>query len=126
MSDNDSCEINCIDQVKIGAIRSRLLSETDIARLSETFRLLGDPTRVRIIHALSLEELCVCDIAALLGTTKSAVSHQLRLLRTMRVVRHRKVGKIVYYALDDDHVCSLLQAGLKHIMECTADRGGRL
>lgn len=122
MSNNDLCEINCIDHEKVGAIRSRLLADKDVMRLSETFRLLGDPTRVRIIHALSLEELCVCDIAALLGTTKSAVSHQLRLLRTMRVVRYRKAGKIVYYALDDNHVRSLLQAGCDHILECTADK----
>lgn len=125
MSHNDCCEINCIDHEKVAAIRSRLLSDTEITALSETFRLLGDPTRVRIIQALALEELCVCDIAALLGTSASAVSHQLRLLRTMRVVRHRKAGKIVYYALDDDHVRSLLQAGRDHILECAANRGER-
>lgn len=123
MSENDFCEVNCIDHEKVVAIRARLLADTEITRLAETFRLLGDPTRVRIIHALSLEELCVCDIAALLGTTTSAVSHQLRLLRTMRVVRHRKAGKIVYYSLDDDHIRGLLQAGCDHILECTADRG---
>ena len=71
---------------------------------------------MRIIHALSLEELCVCDIASLLGTTKSAVSHQLRMLRNMRVVRYRKAGKIVYYSLDDTHIGKLFGEGLKHFM----------
>ena len=89
-------------------------------RLAETFRVLGDPTRVRIIQALSLDELCVCDIASLLSTTKSAVSHQLRLLRSLRVVKYRKAGRIVYYSLDDSHVENLLQEGLHHIFTTTS------
>lgn len=89
--------------------------EKVLFRLAETFKVLGDPTRVRILYALSLEELCVCDIASLLGTTKSAISHQLRLLRSLRIVRHRKDGRIVYYSLDDSHVGNLLREGLYHI-----------
>ncbi|WP_281876291.1 ArsR/SmtB family transcription factor [Geobacter hydrogenophilus] len=87
-----------------------------LVRSAETFRVLGDPTRVRILQALCLEELCVCDIACLLGATKSAVSHQLRLLRSLRVVKFRKVGRVVYYSLDDSHVRNLLREGLNHIV----------
>ena len=115
MSSDYTCDVLCIDQEKVSSVKARLLCDKTVVRLAETFRLLSDPTRVRIIHALSLEELCVCDVAALLGTTKSAVSHQLRLLRTMGVVRHRKAGKIVYYSLDDRHVENLLLEGLGHI-----------
>jgi ArsR family transcriptional regulator, lead/cadmium/zinc/bismuth-responsive transcriptional repressor len=110
------CEIECIDQAKVAAVRERLLPDDATARLAEMFKVLGDGTRVRIIHALSLEELCVCDIASILGTTRSAVSHQLRMLRNMRAVRYRKAGKIVYYSLDDTHVSNLFGEGLKHIL----------
>lgn len=117
------CEIECIDEAKVASVRGRLLPDDATARLAEMFKVLGDGTRVRIIHALSLEELCVCDIASLLGTTKSAVSHQLRMLRNMRVVRYRKAGKIVYYSLDDSHIGSLFGAGLKHISMMEGNRG---
>lgn len=111
------CEIECIDWTKVAAVRGSLLSDEATARLAEMFKVLGDGTRIRIIHALSLEELCVCDIATLLGTTKSAVSHQLRMLRNMRVVRYRKTGRIVYYSLDDTHISNLFGEGLKHVMK---------
>lgn len=124
MSQHTICEITCIDHGKVAAVLPRLLPETAVVRLAETFRLLGDPTRVRIIQALSLEELCVCDIAALLESSVSAVSHQLRLLRSMRVVRSRKAGKIVYYTLDDGHVWGLLQAGIDHVRECVVPGHG--
>jgi ArsR family transcriptional regulator len=85
--------------------------------LAETFKVLGDPTRIRIAHALSLEELCVCDLANLLGMSNSAVSHSLRALRQMKLVRMRKDGKIAYYALDDEHIRTLLQEGFRHVEE---------
>ena len=116
MSDIAVCTINLIDEAKVEAVRKAMQPEGILFRLAETFRVLGDPTRVRIIHALSLEELCVCDIARLLETTKSAVSHQLRLLRSLRVVKYRKDGRIVYYSLDDSHVANLLREGLSHII----------
>jgi DNA-binding transcriptional ArsR family regulator len=118
-----TCAITLIDREKVAAVRSRLLPDDIILLLAEMFRVLGDPTRVRIINALSLEELCVCDIANLLGTTKSAVSHQLRLLRTLRVVRFRRAGKIVYYTLDDSHIGSLFREGLNHIRSMEAKDG---
>lgn len=88
-----------------------------VLELAEIFRLLGDPTRLRLLEALSGEELCVCDLAALIAMTSSAVSHQLRLLRTAGLVRYRKQGKMVYYALNDAHVQDLFETGFKHVAE---------
>ena len=88
-----------------------------VEALAETFRVLGDPTRVRILDALSAGELCVCDIASLVGISESAVSHQLRLLRGMRLVRPRRAGRLVYYAVDDHHILELLNQALTHVEE---------
>lgn len=98
------------------------LSETSIARLTEIFRVLGDPTRVRILDALVERERSVGDLANGLGVTPSAVSHQLRLLRGARIVRSRRSGRSVFYALDDSHVLALYQEGLRHALE--DQRGG--
>ncbi|MDV2495141.1 MAG: metalloregulator ArsR/SmtB family transcription factor [bacterium] len=92
-----------------------MIDEATTLGLAEIFRVLGDPTRVRILHALAASELCVCDLAAILGMSQSAVSHQLRLLRSLRLVRHRREGRMVYYALDDDHIEKLLAQGLDHV-----------
>lgn len=81
------------------------------------FKALGDPTRLLIVTALTGEELCVCDLAALVGVSASAVSHSLRTLRQLRVVRYRRVGKIAYYSLDDAHVAGLAEQGLRHVAE---------
>lgn len=88
-----------------------------VEALAETFRVLGDPTRVRILTALSHRELCVSDIALSAGISESAVSHQLRLLRGMRLVRPRRAGRLVYYAVDDQHILELLQQALTHVQE---------
>jgi ArsR family transcriptional regulator len=88
-----------------------------VEALAETFRVLGDPTRVRIVDVLSDGELCVCDIAEHVGISESAVSHQLRLMRSMRIVRGRREGRCVYYSLDDQHIVSLFQQGLRHVTE---------
>ncbi|MEE9305381.1 MAG: metalloregulator ArsR/SmtB family transcription factor [bacterium] len=92
-----------------------MIDEATTLGLAEIFRALGDPTRVRILHALAASELCVCDLAAILGMSQSAVSHQLRLLRSLRLVRYRREGRMVYYALDDDHIEKLLAQGLDHV-----------
>ncbi len=92
------------------------MPETAVARLAETFSVLGDPSRLRIIHALSLHELCVGDLARLLAVSPSAVSHQLRLLRNLRLVKFRREGKVSLYSLDDDHVVSLISQGLAHVL----------
>lgn len=94
-----------------------MLDDAHAAKLAEIFSLLGDRTRVRILHALTLGELCVCDISAVLGVSSSAISHQLRLLRTAKMVKARKDGKNVFYSLDDDHVHSLIVQGLDHVSE---------
>lgn len=112
---NDSCEIEFIDRVKVEKVRKALKPAETVATLAETFKILGDPTRIKIAFALSKEELCVCDIANLLGVSQSAVSHSLRTLRQMRLVRFRKEGKIAYYTLDDEHIASLLEEGFRHV-----------
>src|SRR5688572_22651194 len=85
--------------------------------LTEIFRVLGDPTRVRILDVLSRGERCVGDLAAQLGVTESAVSHQLRLLRSARIVRARRAGRMIFYSLDDTHVLTLFEQGLRHVQE---------
>lgn len=113
----DSCEIEFVDREKVNRVRQSMRPAESIAALVETFKVLGDPTRVRIALALSKEELCVCDIANLLGASQSAVSHSLRVLRQMKLVKFRKAGKTAYYSLDDEHIINLLEIGLSHIEE---------
>jgi ArsR family transcriptional regulator, lead/cadmium/zinc/bismuth-responsive transcriptional repressor len=113
----DHCDVFHLDPAKVAALKRRLLSPVSVGALAETFKVLGDSTRVRILDALSRSELCVCDIATLLGLTESAVSHQLRLLRSMRLVRARRAGRMVFYALDDQHIVGLFEQGLEHVEE---------
>lgn len=95
-----------------------LLPDSEILYgLAELFKTFGDPTRIRILTALSFRELCVCDIAELLGMTQSAISHQLRILKQMKLVKFRRDGKTVYYSLDDSHVATILSQGLEHMTE---------
>ena len=97
--------------------RSRTLEPATVDALADTFRILGDPTRVRIVDALAGGALCVHEISDRIGLSESAVSHQLRLMRTMRIVRGRREGRCVYYTLDDQHVLDLFQQGLRHVTE---------
>lgn len=113
----EACDVLHLDAVKVRALRGGLINPTVAGALADTFKVLGDLTRVRILDALSREELCVCDIAALLGSSESAVSHQLRLLRSMRIVRARRSGRMVFYALDDQHIRELVTQGLRHVEE---------
>jgi ArsR family transcriptional regulator, lead/cadmium/zinc/bismuth-responsive transcriptional repressor len=101
----------------LDAVRTTLLDATAVEAVAEVFKLLGDPTRVRIVDALSRGERCVCDLASLVNQTESAVSHQLRLLRAARLVRVRRAGRHAYYALDDHHVVGLLHDTRKHVEE---------
>lgn len=114
---DDACDAPCVDEAKVIRARAAMKSLDTLAALAETFKVLGDPTRVRIAWALSREELCVCDLSALLGMSQSAISHSLRALRDLRLVRHRKEGRIAYYALDDEHIAELLQQGVQHVEE---------
>jgi ArsR family transcriptional regulator len=104
-----------IGEDKVRQAQERLIDSQAATRLAEVFKALADPTRVRIISALAHTELCVYDLAAALGMSQSAVSHQLRSLREMRLVRYRKAGRHVYYALDDEHIRDLFQRGLEHV-----------
>ena len=113
----DHCDVFHLDPAKVAALRRRLLADVSAAALADTFKLLGDATRVRMLDALSRSELCVCDLAGLLGLSESAVSHQLRLLRGMRVVRARRAGRMVFYTLDDQHIIGLFEQGLEHVEE---------
>ena len=108
----------------IQGTKATLLSDSAASSLAETFRVLGDVTRVRILDALSRTELCVGDIAELVGLSESAVSHQLRLLRHQRLVRPRRSGQMIFYTLDDQHIVKLFAQGLEHVQErALAGRG---
>ncbi len=110
-----TCEKTFIHEDQVRLAQSNLVDALTAVHLSGTFQALSDPTRVRLISALAATELCVCDLAAVLGMTQSAVSHQLRSLKDLRLVRSRKAGREVFYALDDDHIRELYQLGLNHI-----------
>jgi ArsR family transcriptional regulator len=114
------CDVVHLHPARVGELRAALIGEDEVADLAETFRALGDPTRVRILDALSHGELCVCDLAALVRMSESAVSHQLRVLRNLRIVKPRREGRMVFYALDDRHIITLFRQGLRHVQE-----GGR-
>jgi DNA-binding transcriptional ArsR family regulator len=101
----------------IQVVKGGLLSDASVAALAETFKVLGDTTRVRILDAISRTELCVGDISELLGVSESAVSHQLRLLRGARLVRPRRAGQQIFYSLDDHHIVGLFAQGLEHVQE---------
>lgn len=112
----EACEAACEGtEADLTAIRGKLVSEQAAAQLADLFKALGDPTRVKIIHALQQSELCVHDLTQVLDMGQSAISHQLRLLRNLRIVKRRKVGKTVFYSLDDDHVEQLFMLTLQHL-----------
>ena len=116
--ENDTCQINIIDQVNIELAKSQMPAPSTLTETANVFSLLVDYTRIRILQALSTTELCVCDLATILETTSSAASHQLRLLRTKGIVTFRREGKMVYYSLADGHVHQLITQMIKHIEEC--------
>lgn len=114
--DQDDCTVRIVDHDRVAAARSRMILDEEAHQLTELFRLLGDPTRVRILYALAeVGELCVCDIAAVVDAPETSVSHALRLLRASGVVRNRKSGRMVYYSLDDVHVRMLLDVSAEHL-----------
>jgi DNA-binding transcriptional ArsR family regulator len=113
----DLCDVTHVNPQAVEAVRGQLIDGKVAARLAETFRVLGDPTRVRIIHALSVGELCTCDLAAVLGMSESTVSHQLRMLRLLNLVKFRREGRVVYYSLDDEHIERLFLDSYRHVME---------
>jgi len=113
----DKCDCRIIHDEKIEEARKTALDSAVIDELCQTFKALGDNSRLKILWALEHQEMCVCDLAALLGITESAVSHQLRLLRTLRLVKNRREGTILYYRLADNHVSQLVRVALEHVLE---------
>ena len=118
----DRCDVPCVHPEVVREARATLLPPAEARDLAAFFGVLADPTRVRLVQALAERELCVCDLANVLGLRQSTVSHQLRLLRDLRVVRVRKEGRVAYYCLDDAHVAGLLAQGLAHVREESAVR----
>ena len=116
MFKNDySCDCNIIHQDRVDDVLQSMPSDKTFLNLAELYKLIGDTTRCRILFALDKNEMCVCDIANVLNMTKSAVSHQLAVLRKSNIVKCRRSGKEVYYTLDDDHINKLFEIGLEHI-----------
>jgi ArsR family transcriptional regulator, lead/cadmium/zinc/bismuth-responsive transcriptional repressor len=119
-NNQEVCDLVQIDLTRVRKIRAALVQPDAVQGLADTFSALGDPTRVRILDALSHGELCVCDLAAVLRLSQSAVSHQLRLLRGLRLVRPRREGRVVFYDLDDQHIISIFKQTLQHVEEQVA------
>jgi len=105
--DDDLCNVECIHESSVREVSKQMIEEDKVNKLALLFRALGDPTRVKIIYALSLRELCVCDLKAVLNLSQSAVSHQLRYLKNLHLVKYRRQGRMVYYSLDDRHIRTL-------------------
>jgi DNA-binding transcriptional ArsR family regulator len=118
-ADPTCTEPHSTDPEALGLVAGRLLRPDTVTAVADVFKLLGDPTRVRLVDALTHGERCVCDLATLVGLTESAVSHQLRLLRASRLVRVRRAGRLAFYSLDDHHVVGLLHDTRKHAEEGT-------
>ena len=111
------CESTVIHKDIIENVKNKMESTENLYKLGEFFKILGDSTRIKILNALFHSEMCVCDIACLLQMSQSAISHQLRVLKQARLVKHRKEGKVVFYSLDDDHIKNIFDQGLVHINE---------
>jgi DNA-binding transcriptional ArsR family regulator len=111
----DVCMDKCINEKAVNKTVKQMPAQGDIEDMAAVFKALGDPSRLKIVLALGNREHCVCDIAVICGQTESAVSHQLRILRSLKIVKNRREGKIVYYSLDDDHVNSLVLTSLEHV-----------
>lgn len=117
MKDDICCETTIVHEQTVKNVEQKIPDEELLYDVAELFKIFGDSTRIRILSALLSEELCVCDIGTLLNMTKSAVSHQLRILRQAKLVKNRRSGKEIYYSLDDDHVASIINLALEHAKE---------
>ena len=112
-----TCHVTYVNRERVSKVLQVMTVDSQLAATAAIFKVLGDPTRLRLLFALLEEELCVCDLAEFIVASQSAVSHQLRLLRTARLVKFRREGKMIYYRLDDEHVRRLLKEGLVHAEE---------
>ena len=113
----ESCCCNVIHGEIVSEVKDKLPEEEVLYDLAELFKVFGDSTRIKILCALFESEMCVCDLSALLNVSQSAISHQLRVLKSARLVKFRRAGKIIYYSLDDEHIKHIFDEGLKHITE---------
>lgn len=113
----ESCNCTIIHKDVVERVKGNLPEEETLYDLSDLFKAFSDSTRIKILYALFQEELCVCDLAALLDMTQSAISHQLRVLKGNRLVKFRRDGKVIYYSLADDHIKHIFDEGFKHILE---------
>ncbi len=111
----DICSEKCINEKKVRQTLKTIPKGDDVSRMADIFKALSDPTRLKIVLALLKQEHCVCDIAVICNQSDSAISHQLRVLRTLKIVKNRRDGKIMYYTIDDDHVASLIFMSLDHV-----------
>lgn len=116
-TDIDRCDCNIIHEAVVNEVREQMPEEDDLIDLADLFKVFGDSTRVKILSALFHSEMCVCDIAVLLGMTKSSISHQLRILKQAKLVHYRKDGKVVFYSLADEHVKTIFDQGMLHVCE---------
>lgn len=114
-SNTDICSCTVIHEDVVNRVKKSMPQEENLYDLAELFKVFGDTTRIKILHALLEEEMCVCDISVLLGMNQSAISHQLRVLRQARIVKFRKEGRVVYYSLDDEHVKNIFEQGFVHV-----------
>ncbi|MDD6052108.1 MAG: metalloregulator ArsR/SmtB family transcription factor [Clostridiales bacterium] len=113
----ESCSFLCVHEEVVARVQKHLPEEGQLLRLADLFKTFGDGTRIRILYVLLQAEVCVCDLARLLGMTQSAVSHQLRILKQAMLIKSRRDGKTVFYSLADDHVATLLRQGMEHVCE---------
>ncbi|NLK21839.1 MAG: winged helix-turn-helix transcriptional regulator [Epulopiscium sp.] len=113
----EKCDCTVIHEDVVEKVRQSMPPEEHLYDLAELFKVFGDSTRIRILHALSASSMCVCDIAALLGMSQSAISHQLRVLKQSKLVKYKKEGKVVYYFLADEHISVIFAQGLEHVRE---------
>ena len=117
MEERAYCDCDVIHEEIVREVKKKVPPTEDYVAVANLFKMFGDPSRMRLLHALSMHEMCVCDLAVLLGVTKSAVSHQLKSLRLLNLVKYRKEGQVAFYSLADDHVEAIIKIGFEHICE---------
>lgn len=117
MKEDFECEQTIIHEDVVNKVSTKMKDEDTLIDLAEFFKIFADTTRTRIINALMHSDMCVCDIAYLLNMTHSAISHQLKILKQAKIVKYEKVGKVVYYSLDDNHIAKIFNMGIEHIEE---------
>ena len=113
----EACSLEAIHDDVVKKVKIKMPNDDDLLKLSDLYKAMGDLTRIRILSALVHSEMCVCDLAALLNVSQSAISHQLKTLKSARLVKYRRDGKVIYYSLDDEHVKHVFDEGLRHVTE---------